>query len=154
MRCKLKIYVLKEKEFSTEQAIKKCVQDDVEIYRNEYGKPMISGHIHIGVTHTNGHIFVGVWDKNFGIDAEHSKREVKNKDAIISKYYTEDEKNENFLDIWVKKEAYLKFLGTGLKDLKKADTDNLKFKKAEYKDYIMYIYAEYPIGKIEIKELF
>lgn len=150
----MKIYVLKDKEFSTEQAIKKCLKDDVEISRTEYGKPIISSDIHIGVTHTNGLLFIAVWDKNFGIDAEHSKREVKNKDAIIRKYYTEHEKNENFIDVWVKKEAYLKFLGTGLKDLKKADTTNLKFQKIAYKDYIIYVYAEFSVEKVTIKELF
>ena len=152
----MEVYVLKESDFSTEQAIKKCLQKDVEIFRNEHGKPMISGNndIHIGITHTNGLIFIGVWDKNFGIDAEFNNREVKNKDAIISKYFFESEKNKFFLDVWVKKEAYLKFLGTGLKDLKKADTSALKFQKIGYKDYIMYIYTEFPVEKITIKELF
>lgn len=150
----MKIYVLKEKEFSTEQAIKKCLKKDVEISRNEFGKPIISSDIFVGVTHTSGLIFIGVWDKNFGIDAEHSKREVKNKDLIISKYYSESEKNEKFLDVWVKKEAYLKFLGTGLKELRKADTSNLEFKKAIYKDYIMYIYSDFLIEEITIEELF
>ena len=154
MRCDLEIYVLKESDFSTEQAIKKCLKDDVEISRTEYGKPIISSDIHIGVTHTNGLLFIAVWNKNFGIDAELNNRELKNKEAIISKYYTEHEKNENFLDVWVKKEAYLKFLGTGLKDLKKADTDSLKFQKVVYKDYIIYVYTEFPVEKITIKELF
>ena len=149
----MKIYVLKDKELSTEQAIKKCLKRDVEIVRNEYGKPIITGDIHIGVTHANGLTFIGVWDKNFGIDAEHSKRKVK-KDLIVRKYYTESEKNENFLDVWVKKEAYLKFLGTGLKEIKKADTSHLEFKKVLYKDYIMYIYSDYFIEEITIEELF
>lgn len=150
----MKIYVLKDKEFSTEQAIKKCLKEDVEISRNEYGKPIISSDVSVGVTHTNGLIFIGVWDKNFGIDAEHRKREVKNKDLIVRKYYSENEKSENFLDVWVKKEAYLKFLGSGLKEIKKADTNNLKFQKVNYKDYIMYIYSDFLIKEITIEELF
>lgn len=155
----MNIFVLKEEKRSqnfTDNAIRNCLNRDVEISRDFYGKPTVVNceNIHIGVTHANGLLFIAVWDKEFGIDAEWSRREVKNRQAIIHKYFFESENSELFLETFVKKEAYLKFLGTGLKDLKKADTSTIEFQKVDYKDYIMYIYTEFPVEKITIKELF
>ena len=56
-----------------------------------------------------------------------------------------DKKSDlRFLEIWVKKEAYVKFLGTGIKDMKNCDTFSVKgsFEKADYGNNIIYIYKE------------
>ena len=47
-----------------------------------------------------------------------------------------------FLEIWVKKEAYVKFLGTGVKDMKNCDTFSVEgsFEKVNYGNNIIYIY--------------
>ena len=99
-----------------------------EIIRNEYGKPFLkdSG-VFVGVTHTDFLVIIALWDADFGIDCERKDRILKNPQKISEKYFSHDEIsyidncNEKFLEIWVKKEAFIKFSGKGFKDIKKAE---------------------------------
>ena len=126
---------------------------DGRILRTELGKPYIDYPLYIGVTHTDEVVIVGIDDNEFGIDAEKSGRKMPRREAIIKKFFTSDEcalvenakdRDEAFLNIWVKKEAYVKFTGIGLSGMKACDVTALSgFEKVENnRDLIIYIYKE------------
>ena len=145
-------YIIKS---AIDYAEKNDISCNIEVKRTSLGKPYIPGNaIYVGVTHTEKLLIIAVGDTEFGIDCEKISRAINNPKRIIKKYFsTEEEKyvidgrqqnNERFLEIWVKKEAYLKFLGTGFADIKKADTFKLPgvFEKIEKENYIIYVYNE------------
>ena len=126
---------------------------DGQILRTELGKPYIDYPLHIGVTHTDEIVVIGIDENSFGIDAEKSGRKMPRCDAVMKKFFTANEcalielaenKDEAFLDIWVKKEAYVKFTGDGLSGMKDCDVTTLSgFEKVENdRDLIIYIYKE------------
>lgn len=128
--------------------------------RDLNGKPYIESAektVFVGVTHTDELVIVALSDKDFGIDCESASRVVKRHHDIAKKYFSEKEneyvyasdtlagdesERERFLEIWVKKEAYVKFLGTGLKSMKKTDVFLLPgcFQRVNYGNNIIYIY--------------
>lgn len=105
---------------------------DLNILKNEWGRPYFSNHseIDMSISHTDGMIAVVVASgKKVGIDVEKIH---KINDMIIDKYYSDlekkilcDEKQDYETGatlIWTRKEAYSKYIGTGLtRDLIKAD---------------------------------
>ncbi len=127
------------------------------IFRTAKGKPYVlsSSSLHVGVSHTEDVVAVAVSRYNFGIDMEHKNRPLHKMDAIIRRYFSKGEKafvsgdgpeetRKRFLSVWVQKEAYIKYLGTGLSHLSKADTQSLpgQFYVAEHGSYILSVYAE------------
>ena len=141
-----------------------------EIFRAAKGKPYVlsSPPLYVGVTHTEDVIAIAVSRYNFGIDMESKNRPLRNMDAIIRRYFSKEEKafvsgdkpeetRKRFLSVWVQKEAYIKYLGTGLSHLSKADTRSLpgQFYVAEHGAYILSVYAEQfmPIPKEEVHVL-
>jgi len=126
---------------------------DGEILRTELGKPYIDCPLYIGVTHTDEVVIVGIDDNEFGIDAEKKSRKMPRRDSVAKRFFTASEcalietsedKDTTFLDIWVKKEAYVKFTGIGLSGMKNCDVTALSgFEKVENnRDLIIYIYKE------------
>lgn len=124
-----------------------------EIKRTDLGKPYIDYPLHIGVTHTDDICIVGICEKNFGIDCEKSDRHMARYESIMQRFFTESERvyiesTENkryaFLDIWVKKEAYVKFTGEGLSEMTRSDVTKLSgFEKIQNdRNLIIYIYKE------------
>ncbi len=149
----------------TDRMITQCLESCCEkkqqpfrVLRTPDGKPYIpDSSIFVGVTHTDKLVIIAIDSENFGIDCEDASRKVKSKERIADKYYSlkettyvfenginAEESNLRFLEIWVKKEAYVKFLGTGIKDMKSCDTFSVKgsFEKADYGNNIIYIYKE------------
>lgn len=121
------------------------------ILRTSLGKPYIDYPLHIGVTHTDNTVIIGIDIENFGIDCEDLSRKVKMREKIMDKFFYDSEKDliklsndkdSTFLEIWVKKEAYSKYTGNGLSDLSKCDTTRLSgFEKIQNnKNLILYIY--------------
>lgn len=97
------------------------------LQRNEYGRPYIDNRddVDFNISHTDSlavcAICKGENAPRIGIDAE----EIYNKDLLPlaerffadgeKKFFYESESKEKaFTEIWTKKEAYIKFLGTGL----------------------------------------
>lgn len=126
---------------------------EIEVMRTKFGKPYVNLPFHVGVTHTNDIIIVGIDSENFGIDCERIGRTIPNYERIAERYFTENElciinksvdKNKAFLDIWVKKEAYVKFTGLGLSGMKNCDVTLLSgFEKTENdRNLIIYVYKE------------
>lgn len=128
-----------------------------EIKRTQSGKPFLDGlPLCVGVSHTGNIAAIAVSGQNFGIDMELKDRQITNIGAITKRFYfekerefvnaaaAESEKNSRALEIWVKKEAFLKCLGTGLSAINRADTEAVcgKFRKVEHKAMIIYVYFE------------
>jgi len=97
----------------------KCFQ----IGKSEHGKPYLIDHpnIHFNISHTGNAFVCALADEPVGVDIETEKRFHK---GIARKFFTVDEQkyvfdkpnrqHERFTEIWVKKEAYVKWLGLGL----------------------------------------
>lgn len=97
--------------------------DKLKIARNQYGKPYLVeySNIHFNISHTKGAIACAVSDCPVGIDIERIR---KIDFRIVRYFFSQQEKDyvladtENtdfrFTEVWTKKEAYLKFLGTGI----------------------------------------
>lgn len=94
------------------------------ICKNDFGKPYLRDypHIHYNVSHTKGAIVCALADEPVGIDIERIKRFNK---RIVELFFTKDEQNyifagsntkqkERFVEIWTKKEAYVKWIGKGM----------------------------------------
>jgi phosphopantetheinyl transferase len=86
------------------------------------GKPYFeTGDLHFSITHTKHHVFCAVSDRPIGIDAEELDREVPVKllprilsPFEISQYESATHQPLALLKLWVLKEAYFKYLGTGI----------------------------------------
>ncbi len=126
---------------------------DGQISRTSLGKPYIDYPLFIGVTHTDDVVIVGIDENSFGIDSESIGRKMERRETIMKKFFTKaecaliesaDDNDKAFIDIWVKKEAYVKFTGDGLSGLSKCDVTLLSgFEKIENdRNLIIYIYKE------------
>lgn len=150
-------YYKKEKDtdFYIEKSLKFLGKDTSFSRKN--GKPYRAD-CYIGVTHTDDIILVAIADFDFGIDCESLNRVVPNRDRIADKYFTENERvyinddNTRFLEIWVKKEAYVKFNGDGLKKMKNTDVFSFEgcFTKLAVDKYLIYIYSDRKVEDISV----
>ena len=123
---------------------------DGKVLRTEKGKPYFDGcDVFFSVSHTNLLTAVCYAPYNIGIDCENINRKLKHAELIKEKIYSQKEReysadNERFLEIWVKKEAYIKYTGKGLSDIFKFDTFSLKgnFNLTRYNSHIICTYYE------------
>ena len=106
---------------------------------NLFGKPFITdGFKNFSITHSGNLVIVAVSQSEIGVDAEIAQKKVYT--HIAPKVFSEKElneyenlfgeaKTEYFLSKWTQKEAYLKYVGTGLtKDLSSVVCENGKIK--------------------------
>lgn len=114
-------------------------------FRNtKNGKPYAEGlDIHFSLSHSGSMAVCAVSDRPVGIDVE------KNKPVhlgVVKKCFTKAEQRyvlagkektqERFLEIWTKKEAYVKMMGTGIQDFLTFDVlKNDKVYTIQYKNY-------------------
>ena len=96
--------------------------NDLVFSRSEHGKPFLTGHdnIDFNISHTKGMIICGVTDSGrVGVDVEHVRPLKYNimkrcfHPAEID-FVESNNDDRHFFEIWTKKEAYTKYLGTGL----------------------------------------
>lgn len=95
--------------------------EDLQFRYNEFGKPYLANcpDFYFNISHTKNALAIAIADKEIGVDIEKIK---KYNPKIADRYFTLEEANylkehstaEDFFEIWTKKEAYLKWLGTGL----------------------------------------
>ena len=129
------VYVFEKAAESTDELIKRAVlytlreanakiPADLSVMHTEHGKPYLSiPHMFVSASHTDNLALIAVNGSEVGIDIENSLRKIENREKIADKFFSPWEKNyvfskkdgvsERFLEIWVKKEAYYKFLGGG-----------------------------------------
>lgn len=91
--------------------------DEVKFSFNEYGKPYIKkDNYHFSISHSGTFVAFVSHTSPVGVDVQEMK-------SVISpavRFFTQNEKDyinsdpHRFFEIWTKKEAYIKMLGTGL----------------------------------------
>lgn len=159
-----KIYIFKNKidhyNFLSKLVAEKYNIDalSLKIMRNAHGKPYFENfpNFYFNVSHSGDLTVIAVSEQNVGIDAE--KLRIPN--LKVAKRFCEDEYayiNKTptptaFFEIWTKKEAYLKYLGTGISGgLKSFSVLDLPIKIMTFKkdDYIISICSESDF-KIEV----
>lgn len=95
--------------------------DDLQFSHNEFGKPYLVNHqnFYFNISHTKNALAIAIADKEIGVDVEKVR---KFNPKIAERYFMQEEaeylkehsSSVDFFEIWTKKEAYLKWLGTGL----------------------------------------
>lgn len=89
---------------------------------SQYGKPFLSDipDFHFNLSHSGNYVAIAWGDTQVGIDVE-VFRESPTLPSIAQKHFTPQEQDSlcvyprDFFLIWTKKEAYVKYLGTGLR---------------------------------------
>ena len=119
--------------------------DKVEL--NFENKPRLVGDkYYFNIAHTDGMIVIAIADQEVGVDVEYKKRKIRADlyKKVLSEtekliYLRKNEMSTYFLTCWVKKEAYLKYLGTGIdRHLDEIDTESLSFVELiEEGDYVI-----------------
>lgn len=92
--------------------------EQIQIEYQEKGKPFLKNQkdFYFSISHTDGAVTVAVSGTEVGVDTE----KIKPVNLNIAKKFTPFEQKavgsdpEVFFEVWTKKEAYLKYLGTGL----------------------------------------
>ena len=93
-----------------------CIKD-VDIVLNEYGKPLISGKdVCFNLSHSNGLVVCAVSNENVGVDVEFIRdvRPLIKKKCMTSREADSIIFPKDFYRIWTLKEAYFKYVGTGI----------------------------------------
>ena len=95
---------------------------DVRIRVGEFGKPSVDG-VEFSLSHTGSAVLIGLGDLPLGVDMEKIP-EQRTVDQVGSSFHPRetaelldlpaDERPEAFARVWVRKEALLKAIGTGL----------------------------------------
>ena len=150
-----KLYI--EENISSNDIIKKIAYDNnlsnYEVLKTKNGKPYFrvgnkDDEIHFNISNKNN-ITVAVASSNpVGIDIER----LTFKSSVVKHFFSKNEqeiiresfdKEKDFTNIWIKKEAYIKYLGLDLTSIRKIDTTKLTgFVIKRYKDYLIGIFKE------------
>ncbi len=141
-----KLYI--EENVSSNDVIKKIATDNnlsnYVVLKNENGKPYFKDNdIYFNISNKDN-ITVAVTSSNpVGIDIE----KLTFKNMVVKHFFSKNEqdvikkslnKELDFTTIWVKKEAYLKYLGLDLTSIRKIDTTKINgFTIKKYKEYII-----------------
>ena len=141
-----KLYI--EENISSNDVIKKIATDNnlsnYVVLKNENGKPYFKDNdIYFNISNKDN-ITVAVTSFNpVGIDIE----KLTFKNMVVKHFFSKNEqevikkslnKELDFTTIWVKKEAYLKYLGLDLTSIRKIDTTKINgFTIKKYKEYII-----------------
>ena len=141
-----KLYI--EENVSSDDIIKEIAIDNnlsnYVVLKNKNGKPYFKGNdIYFNISNKDN-ITVAVTSFNpVGIDIE----KLTFKLSIVKHFFSKNEqeiikkslnKELDFTTIWVKKEAYLKYLGLDLTSIRKIDTTKISgFTIKKYKEYII-----------------
>lgn len=105
-------------------------QTDYYVKYTEFKKPYLKG-LFYNVSHSKGRIAIAISENEVGVDIQKYTDVVE---KVKSKYYHEDDYEQNLLNMWVIKESYLKFIGIGLTN----DLFNVRIKK----DKVAYLKEE------------
>ena len=114
---------------------------------NEYGKPYVEGGPEFSISHCKHGIAVAVDSRPIGIDIEHIRNVAP---ELVERTMNEAERevvesNVMFTKLWTMKEAYLKYVGTGIiNDLKHVldNTGKARFETTIKTNYIYTICHE------------
>lgn len=90
---------------------------------NETGKPfLLNGDFHFNLSHSKNKFIIGICKKEIGVDVEFIKENFDFK-SVMQNYFSENEQidishadspERKFFSYWAKKEAIIKYFGTGI----------------------------------------
>ena len=124
---------------------------DMKFEVGEFGKPFLVSHkdVYFNISHSGNIVVCAVHDKPVGIDIQ--KMNDVNFESIAKRVFTKNEQDvffstpqetqkEQFYKTWTAKESYIKFLGTGVRDLEKEIDENCNIDSSrEFDDYMLCI---------------
>lgn len=149
--------------FEYNEAVRKAVslyniEKPLKVKKAVNGKPYFdrtgaegSPQVSLSISHSDNLLLLAVSDMNIGIDVERIR---KRHNGIINKWFSDKEKqyvlsgendteqNERYCEVWTRKEACVKYSGTGIdKNFKKEDVfdDSLKgrIRTFRYGDFVV-----------------
>lgn len=94
--------------------------DQLRFARNTHGKPfLVNGGYHFNLSHTDGALVFAESDGPVGVDVEGQR---KFEERLVRRFFTVEEaeyvlsgdSNTRFFEVWTRKEAFLKYTGTGI----------------------------------------
>ena len=118
----------------------KVPPQSISFERTKEGKPYAVGlGLHFNISHSGDLLCCALCSSPIGIDIE-QRREVR--PDLSRKLCAEGDPTEDLLALWTAKEAYFKWLGTGIKDLKSITLQKIapRLSQIKTKDYILSIY--------------
>lgn len=148
---RLKFDENKKQTVAGEMLVKKHYGEDSVIDISNLKKPYLTNKKgEFSISHSKNYVLVAVNDTYVGADIEVIRdvnlniiKKVCNKkeEEYVLNGIDSKEKNIRLLEIWTFKEAYFKYLGTGIKNLKSADyfDENIKREKYICDEYIYHI---------------
>ena len=112
-------------QFLLRSALGDEMYENAEFAKNEHGKPYIVGTpIHYNISHSGQYVVLVAAKTEVGVDVQEKK--LARMEAMAKRFFveeewkaffecgSEEEKRDLFFYIWCRKEAYGKYLGTGL----------------------------------------
>lgn len=122
--------------------------DTTKIHRGQYGKPYYDDKFHYNISHSKNYIIIAVDEDEVGIDIEESRYvDPSLEKRILAK--NEKKIDDDILNNWVLKEAYVKYLGVGLYlDFRNIDTASIleseNVVNLSTKDYYCFLVSKKP----------
>ena len=141
-----KLYI--EENISSNDLIKRIAYDynlsNYEVLKTKNGKPYFKGNnIYFNISNKDNITVAVTSSKPVGIDIER----LIFKSSVVKHFFSKNEqeiiknsldKELDFTTIWVKKEAYIKYLGLDITSIRKIDTTKIMgFTIKKYKEYII-----------------
>lgn len=127
---------------------------EIKFTKNPHGKPLCSYGIYFSISHSDEYIAIVFDNSEIGIDIE-KKRKINQKlwkktasESDIAQYLLDDA-DTGFLKMWTIKEAYFKFIGTGITDPKKVSVSDITKSCNIYTD----VTDEYVLSIVKIAEI-
>ncbi len=131
---KIKVYYINLKKHNISQKegsllIKNKVLGDREILFTKNGKPYTKD-MFFNISHSEDLVVLALADCEIGIDIE----KIRDVDFKIAEKYFDKvvSNNEEFFDIWTKKESVIKYLGKTLGSIKEINQDNYNLKTSDF----------------------
>ncbi len=127
---------------------------DIHFLKDQNGKPYAENiDIEFNISHSGDYVVCAISNTPIGIDIEQIRdikdsliRYVCQENELQYVYEISQETQKHFFEIWTSKEAYVKCIGTGMKDLKKVDVLNEDIQKHintfYFQDYVISIYRQ------------
>lgn len=132
----------------------KINEREIEFSRTEKGKPFCTNaDVHFSISHSKDIVVCALDSKPIGVDAELIRdielrvTKIACTESDLGFIFETDDENERklrFFEVWTAKEAYFKFLGTGIEGLKTVSYEEIKpyCQQKREGDYLITVYQK------------
>lgn len=161
---------------ATELLVRYCIAKDtggfseqLEFEYGKYGKPYISciPNYFFSVSHSHNAIIFASSDSEIGVDIEKITEDSKSIIQIAKDFFTCDEEKyicssdnmyKHFFEVWTRKEAYVKHLGTGLFTPLESFSVLKEYKKARFitfqeKEYMISVCCDKKYNRVSVEHI-